>query len=115
MSTGKITSRLEHWAIEYNDLKRSLLDLGYICPGSVVERYMPCGKAYCRCMKNPNNRHGPYYEWSRKVHGKTSTVRLGKEDAALYVEFTRNNQKLRKVCDRMRALSMKIAQKKRKT
>jgi hypothetical protein len=115
MATKKITSRLDRWEADYVDLKRSLLDLGYICPGSVVERYVPCGKSNCCCMANPNDRHGPYYEWSRKVRGKTITVRLPKEQAALYEEFTKNNQKLRKVCDRMKSISIKVAHAKRKT
>jgi hypothetical protein len=113
MSTKKIASRLDRWEKEFNDLKRTLLDCGYVCPGSVVERYMPCGKSTCRCMTNANNRHGPYYEWSQKIRGKTVTVRLTKEQAAFYAAFTKNNQKLRKTCERMRSISMKIAQQKR--
>jgi hypothetical protein len=113
MSTKKVASRLERWEKEFNALKRSLLDCGYVCPGSVVERYMPCGKPTCHCMTTTSARHGPYYEWSQKIRGKTVTVRLTKEQAARYADFTKNNQKLRKTCDRMRAISMKIAQAKK--
>ncbi len=97
------------WRSRYEDLKHALGGLGLLCPGSVVERYMPCGKSACHCMSDPANRHGPYYEWSRKVRGKTVTVRLTQQEANLYQEFTRNDRAFRKLVDQMRKTSLLIA------
>jgi len=29
-----------------------------------------CGKKTCRCATDPQKRHGPYHEWSRRKDGK---------------------------------------------
>lgn len=111
MSTRKTTSsdRLAQWQEHYSKLKQSLTSIGYICPGSVVERYMPCGKPTCRCTADPANRHGPYYEWSRKVKGKTVTVRLSEPEASVYKELTMNDRTCNKLFHQMRKISMQIA------
>ena len=93
----------------YHELKKSIVKLGYVCPGSVVERYMPCGKSNCRCAADPANRHGPYYEWSRKVRGKTVTIRLSEQAAELYKEFTRNYRICKKLFNQMQSSSMGVA------
>lgn len=99
--------RLEHL---YGRLRRSLVGIGYIFPGSVVKRFMPCGNPSCRCAADPEQRHGPYYEWSRKVRGKTATARLTAGQARLYEGWIRNRRKLKKTLARMDAVSMQIAQ-----
>src|SRR5437660_7236038 len=104
MSIGKnkLSRRLLQLKQRYQELKQSLLKLGYVCPGSVVERYMPCGKLGCRCASDPARRHGPYYEWSRKVQGKTVTVRLSKQAAKIYKEFTENDRMFKKILGQMK-------------
>ena len=47
----------------FADLTRTLADLGLVRPGSLVERYMPCGRVPCKCMADPPALHGPYYQW----------------------------------------------------
>ncbi len=44
--------------------------------GSVAERRTTCGAANCRCRTDPTQRHGPYFEYTRKVAGKTTGRRL---------------------------------------
>lgn len=92
---------------QYEQIKQSLLDLGYACPGSVAERFMPCGKPSCRCKTSPQHYHGPYYEWTRKVRAKTVSVRLTRGQAELYRQAVKNNRRLRKVTAQMKAISMR--------
>ncbi len=94
----------------YERLTRSLAEVGYIFPGTVTKRFIPCGKSSCRCAGDPVQRHGPYYEWTRKVRGKTATVRLTAEQARLYQEWIGNRRGLRKILARMQALSIRAAQ-----
>ena len=61
-------AELEH---RYREVKQRLRGLGFAVAGSVAERYTICGKATCRCHADPPQRHGPYYQYSRKVAGKT--------------------------------------------
>ena len=94
----------------YARLARSLANVGYIFPGSVTKRFIPCGKSSCRCAADLDKRHGPYYEWTRKVRGKTATVRLTAEQARLYQEWIENRRGLKKILARMQAMSIRAAQ-----
>jgi len=89
------------------DLKRALADLGLVRPGSLVERYMPCGRPSCKCMADPPTLHGPYYQWSHKIHGKTVTRRLSTAQADACREWLRNHRHLKATVRKMKALSLK--------
>lgn len=91
----------------YEDLKREVLSLGFARPGSLVRRFMPCGNPACRCTKDRSHWHGPYYQWTYKVRGKTVTVRLSKAQARLCHEWVRNHRTLKKVVRRIEQLSLK--------
>lgn len=88
------------------DLKRTLAALGLVRPGSLVERYMPCGRPSCKCMANPPALHGPYYQWSHKIRGKTVTRRLSKAQADTCREWLRNHRRLKATVRKMEALSL---------
>ena len=84
-----------------------LTTLGLVRPGSLVERYMPCGRPTCRCMGDPPVLHGPYYQWTHKIRGKTVTRRLSKAQAALCRQWIRNHRQLKAAVRKMEALSLK--------
>lgn len=92
----------------YLALKRSLADLGYVRRGSLVRRFMPCGKPGCRCQATPPQLHGPYYQWTRKVRGKTVTVRLTPDEARLLEEWIANGRQLDRVVAQMVRVSLRI-------
>jgi hypothetical protein len=79
---------------EIEQLKAALGEIGIVLRGSVTERYMPCGRTGCRCQATPPRLHGPYFQWTTKVEGKTKTVRLGAEEVPLYREWIANGRKL---------------------
>ena len=60
-------------AERFRRLKEEMAGLGLVRPGSLVERYMPCGQPGCRCMQERPVLHGPYSQWSHMVRGKTVT------------------------------------------
>lgn len=93
--SGKIGSELE--------------EVGFILQGSVTERWKKCGKAACRCHNDPDEWHGPYYQWSWKTDGRTSSVSLTLEQAALCRQWVNNNRKLERIIKRLRALSLQAA------
>ncbi len=63
------------------NINSELMALGPMLPGSISEQWNVCGKAGCRC-KDPNEpqRHGPYYQLSFTIGGKSSTMFVKKED-----------------------------------
>jgi hypothetical protein len=94
----------------YQALKGAIADLGLFCRGSIVKRFMPCGKPGCRCLATPPELHGPYYQWTRKVGGKTVTVRLTRQQAEALQEWIANGRRLDKIMTQMQSLSLRIAE-----
>ena len=58
---------------------------------------MPCGRKGCRCQATPAALHGPYFQWTAKVDGKTVTVRVRPDEVPLYREWIGNGRKLDQV------------------
>ena len=90
-STPQPTAALQ---AEIKQLKAALVEIGIVLRGSVTERYMPCGRPGCRCQAKPAALHGPYFQWTTKVDGKTKTVRLRPEEVPLYREWIANGRRL---------------------
>ena len=107
VSISIVTARVNDPQHSYNKLKQALLELDFVRPGSVVKRFMPCGKPSCRCMGKPPRLHGPYYQWSHKLRGKTVTMRLSPEQAKLCQEWAKNHRRLKDIVRRMETLSLK--------
>jgi len=78
----------------YDALKSAVADIGLIRRGTLLRRFMPCGKSGCRCQADPPRLHGPYFQWTRKVRGKTVTVRVPPEEAGPIAEWIENGRRL---------------------
>lgn len=91
----------------YTALKREVLGLGFLRRGTVTRRFMPCGKPGCCCQAQPPELHGPYYQWTRKVKGKTKTVRLTPEQAKLVENWVANGRQLDTITRKMERVSLR--------
>jgi hypothetical protein len=62
-------------------IKKEILELGPMLPGSISKQYNVCGKAGCRC-KDPKNpvKHGPYHQLSYSIQGKSSSMFIKKDE-----------------------------------
>jgi len=109
-----VPSRLERYERSYRALAEQLADelatIGFISPGSVVSRYTSCGKPGCRCQGDPPQRHGPYYQWSRAVAGKTVSRRLGEDEAELYRRWIANRRRIEQIIAQMERTSAAAAE-----
>ena len=76
-----------------DQIKKELLSVGEMRPGSLSMQYNVCGKAGCRCKdkKNPQ-KHGPYCQLSYVHKGKSTTQFIRKEHLA-NVELQLSNYK----------------------
>lgn len=88
-------------------LARQLGELGFVLPGSVVERHVTCGKAGCRCKADPPLLHGPYIQWTRKVGNKTVTKLLSPEQRDRYQAWFDNARRLRELAAELEAISVR--------
>lgn len=99
--------QLRQCRTEYARLKARLREVGFICEGSLVERWMQCGKPNCACATDPASQHGPYFQLSWKEKGKTVSRRLPAEHATLYRQWIANRQGLQSIIEDMHQVSRK--------
>lgn len=92
------------------ELAAELATLGFISPGSLVVRHTSCGKPGCRCQADPPQRHGPYYQWSRAVAGKTVSRRLNEPQAELYRDWIANRARIQTLLTEMEETSAAAAE-----
>jgi hypothetical protein len=57
-------------------LLRNISELGDFQPGSITSAVRRCGKSGCHCAKPDDPGHGPHFQLTRKINGKTSTQNL---------------------------------------
>jgi hypothetical protein len=98
-------SRVDVAAQRFRQAQQELRELDYFLKGTVLKRMMKCGHPQCGCHRDPALRHGPYFEWTYKVNGKTVNVKLTPRTAPLYLAATKQNRKLKAVLAKMERLS----------
>ena len=81
-------------AAEYAQLKTQIGALGYAVPGTISQRYTICTSRGCHCRADPPQRHGPYWQYTRTLGGKTVTRRITAAQAERYREWIANRRRL---------------------
>ena len=108
-SPKQLERRVERLRADYEAAKGKVAEVGFTCEGSLVERYTTCNNPNCRC-RDPQQRHGPYWQLSWKQGGKTVSKLLSAEDAALYQEWIANRHQLEAALEQMRDLSRQASE-----
>ena len=103
---------LQRYEVQFLALRAQLADLWLFCKGTILQRRLMCGKPGCACAETPARRHGPYFEWTYKVAGKTVHVRLAPEEAAAYREAAAEWRRLRTLLRRLEKLSRRALKRK---
>ena len=57
-------------------LLRQISELGDFQPGSITSAIRRCGKPRCHCAKSGDPGHGPHFQLTQKIGGKTVTQNL---------------------------------------
>ena len=110
MAKPRAASRMATYEHRYRNLLGELSTLGFISAGSVALRYNRCGKPSCACHADPPRPHGPYWQWTAKVNGKTVNRRLSEREAQLYQEWIDNDRHLRRVIDELHKIAAEATQ-----
>lgn len=84
--------------------------LGFCLPGSLVQRTTRCGSPRCRCHSDPDQLHGPYPSWIRKVDAKTVTRTLSPSQLERYQPLFDNTKRLRELIRELEALSAQVVE-----
>jgi hypothetical protein len=95
---------------ERSALLRQVSQLGDFQPGSISSPSRRCGKPTCHCAKPDDPGHGPHFQLTQKIEGKTVTqslpspaaVRKAESEIAEYRKFVELTDDLvdmnRKIC-----------------
>ena len=51
------------------ELRRLIQKMDFVASGTIHVRTKVCGKMNCKCASDPEQRHGPYHEWTRSKDG----------------------------------------------
>src|SRR6266852_8278953 len=102
ISAAAIRTRVRSRLVEQHGLVSALLRRRAQLQGSLLVRYMECGKAGCAC--HSGRKHGPYFVLSNRSGGRGTFAYLDAARAARaralvrrYREFRRGLQRLQKV------------------
>ena len=105
MAKATKTPTLTEHERRYRELLAQIAEIGFIRSGSVAARFNYCGKANCRCHADPPQPHGPYWQWTAKVGGKTVNRRLSVREAEFYKEWIGNDRRLRALIEELRQVA----------
>ena len=82
----------------FQSAKDALYQLGPLLPGSVSQQWNVCGKPTCQCKDKKNPRkHGPYYQLSFTVNGKSSTMFIKPQDVEAVQACIERYQRFKKL------------------
>ena len=90
-------------------VKRDLLALGDLRPGSLSTQYNVCGTPGCRCKATPPEKHGPYYQVSYTRKGKSSTKFVKQKDLPAVREQLKNYAQMKLLTDRWIELATELS------
>ena len=96
---------LQDYEDQLKALASQLAQVGFMTKGTVVSRHTACGKAGCRCQGDPPALHGPYWQWTTAVGGKTITRRITEQQATLYQEWVANRRRALRILAQIEEIS----------
>ena len=92
-STQRIRERSE-------PLRQKIGKTDFVVSGTVHMRTKVCGRKNCRCATDPDYRHGPYHEWTRRKDGKLQHKVVTPEQARLLEPGIANRREILSLLDR---------------
>ena len=69
-----------------SSLLRQISELGDFQPGSITSATRSCGKPGCHCAKPNDPGHGPHFQLTQKIGGKTASQSLASSAAVRKAE-----------------------------
>lgn len=75
-------------------IRHAIGAMDLVCAGTVMKRWKLCGRPNCRCAQEPDARHGPYYEWSRRQDGRLRHSLLTPAQAAQMTRAIKNQRQI---------------------
>ena len=109
MARTTVEERLAEYDRRHRELATQIAEIGIVAAGSVTRRFTRCTSVGCQCNADPPTPHGPYWQWTAKVNGKTVTKRLTERKAQLYQQWIGNDRRIRALLDQIRKVDANAA------
>jgi len=88
------------------EIAAEIAALGPALPGTLLQRHSRCNNPGCHCHADPPTLHGPYWQWTRKRHGKTVTRRVSTDHVDDYRHWLANHHRLRELVTELEDLAL---------
>lgn len=99
------TKLLEILTERQKDLSLKLGNVGLILQGNIHKRVEVRPDPYNFGKKKE---YGPYFQWTKKIKGKTVTVNLSESQAEIYGKAIEENRNLMSIINELREVSVQI-------
>ena len=76
------------------ELRGKIARMDFVASGTLHTRTKTCGKKNCKCATDPEERHGPYHEWSRRKGGKLQHKIVNASQADLLKRAIANSREI---------------------
>lgn len=76
------------------ELRRAITRMDYMASGHLHLRTKICGRPNCSCAHDPDARHGPYHEWSRRQDGRQLNSSITPQQAKLFTRAIANYREI---------------------
>ena len=114
VSDMKTNNHVQQIEQQIAQIKKKLVDLGPLHPGSLSQQYNVCGKPGCRCKARPTpHRHGPYYKVSYVFRGRFTSRFVPRQEVKEVRAELANYKRLRKLTQTWVELALRLAKDKR--
>jgi hypothetical protein len=93
----------------YAVLKQRLSQVGIAIPGTVHALYARCGSPTCPCATDDEKRHGPYYRWHYRLHGRSVAIGIDEKNLQQFKQWIENREKIFQIVEEMLEIGVGIA------
>jgi hypothetical protein len=103
--TATTERQLARLRARFEEQAHDLASVGFILRGSILQRFSRCGSPGCACHTDPERLHGPYWQWTAKVKGKTVTRNLNEEQLPRYQQWMDNAKRFDQIVAELQEIS----------
>lgn len=96
-------------SIKIEKVKRELMSIEGLRPGSLSTQYNICGKKGCKCKDDPPQKHGPYFQLSLTRKGKSQTKFIKQGDVDMIHEQLNNYKRMKVLVEQWVDLSIELS------
>lgn len=101
-------SQLKDWMSRFEKIKKEMTKIGFFKKGSITKRWQTCGNPNCKCSKDKESRHGPYYWWTFKENTRTKAILVPEKMLPEVKSYIENSKLLQNKIKLLEKLSEKI-------